>query len=623
MPPERRLGNRRDAVPWRYRVGLGIPLVNFVSIHYACFILVPLICSFILWGSSNPKFNISYVDSLFLVVSASTETGLNTVDLSTLTTGQQVLLFLLILCGGTIWVSIWLIVVRRHSFKQLLQADRSGGRETPRWAEEGVEKQNNTASCENGFELSTTSKTLSRRRSMHHSMTPISAINSSPATAPLNAAPSLPASRVECECNPLIFLARKSVGQHGRFKNLSSEERKQVSSIEYEALNLLSLVVPLYFAMWQLVGCLGLGAWIANNLPGPALANGINPWWLGIFNGVSAFSNSGMSLLDANVVPYQRAYYVLVTMSLMILAGNTAYPVFLRVIFWIMLKILKALPSGLLVTKWRQTVEYILMYPRRVYTNLFPAHHTWWLAFMVLLLNSIDWAAFERFNIENPAMQSIPPGPRLLDGLFQAIAVRSGGFYVVPIAQLHIGLLVLYVIMMYISAFPVIITMRHSNIYEERSLSLYSPNQPTPDAEGLHVRKAATNSESRFLFVLQQVNGQLAHDIWLLALAVFIITSIEEPNFSRDPVSYSVFNILFEVVSAYGCVGISVGLPNKNYSFSGGWHSTSKLVLCVVMLRGRHRGLPATMDHAVCLAGKRLPDDEQESESVRRATPSS
>jgi Trk-type K+ transport system membrane component len=62
-----------------------------------------------------------------------------------------------------------------------------------------------------------------------------------------------------------------------------------------------------------------------------------------------------------------------------------------------------------------------------------------------------------------------------------------------------------------------------------------------------------------------------------------------------------VFNIIFEVVSGYGCVGISTGLPNEAYSFSGGWHKASKLILCAVMLRGRHRGLPVALDRAVRL----------------------
>lgn len=62
----------------------------------------------------------------------------------------------------------------------------------------------------------------------------------------------------------------------------------------------------------------------------------------------------------------------------------------------------------------------------------------------------------------------------MLDGLFQALAVRSGGFYVVPIPNLRIGLLVLYVLMMYISVYPVTVTMRNSNVYEERSLGIYA-----------------------------------------------------------------------------------------------------------------------------------------------------
>ncbi len=49
-----------------------------------------------------------------------------------------------------------------------------------------------------------------------------------------------------------------------------------------------------------------------------------------------------------------------------------------------------------------------------------------------------------------------------------------------PIPSLYIGLQILYVIMMYISVYPVVITMRHSNVYEERSLGIYSDD---PDGE--------------------------------------------------------------------------------------------------------------------------------------------
>jgi hypothetical protein len=40
---------------------------------------------------------------------------------------------------------------------------------------------------------------------------------------------------------------------------------------------------------------------------------------------------------------------------------------------------------------------------------------------MLILLNSIDWVAFELLNLGNPNMESIPKGSRILDGLFQAL----------------------------------------------------------------------------------------------------------------------------------------------------------------------------------------------------------
>lgn len=99
-------------------------------------------------------------------------------------------------------------------------------------------------------------------------------------------------------------------------------------------------------------------------------------------------------------------------------------------------------------------------------------------------------------------------------------------------------------------------------------------------------------------------------------LAVVIITTIESGQFRRDPVHYSVFNIMFEVVSAYGCVGVSVGLPDADCSFSGGWHVASKVILCAVMLRGRHRGLPEAIDRAILLPSEGRFSREEEGEEA-------
>ena len=43
----------------------------------------------------------------------------------------------------------------------------------------------------------------------------------------------------------------------------------------------------------------------------------------------------------------------------------------------------------------------------------------------------------------------------------------------------------------------------------------------------------------------------------------------------------------------------------------------SKLILCAVMLRGRHRGLPVAIDRAVLLPGEYLAAAEEEDATIR------
>ncbi|KAJ5201658.1 uncharacterized protein N7498_006321 [Penicillium cinerascens] len=58
------------------------------------------------------------------------------------------------------------------------------------------------------------------------------------------------------------------------------------------------------------------------------------------------------------------------------------------------------------------------------------------------------WGAFELSAIHNEEIRSLPTNFQVLDGLFQALAVRGGGFSVVMIDRLPQGLLILYAFMM-------------------------------------------------------------------------------------------------------------------------------------------------------------------------------
>ncbi len=227
------------------------------------------------------------------------------------------------------------------------------------------------------------------------------------------------------------------------------------------------------------------------------------------------------------------------------------------------------------------------------------------------------------------------------------------------VTALYVGVQVLYMVMMYISVYPVVITMRNSNVYEERSLGIYDEDDPAiveqhegavssfrsqdPDkGQSLRRRKTANTlsrslsraasfhgvgarlhhrdaeQTSRMAFIEQQIRGQLAHDLWWLVLAIMIIIVIETGHFLSDPTTYSIFNIVFECVSAYACVGMSTGVPNNDYALSGGLRKGSRVILCFVMLRGRHRGLPVAIDRAVRLPGDDVQKDEMEDLEIRR-----
>jgi hypothetical protein len=78
-----------------------LPPLNFITIHYIYFLTTCLITSLIFYGCGSKgekelNGGIGYTDCVFLVVSAMTEAGLNTVNLSTMSTGQQVILWVLI-----------------------------------------------------------------------------------------------------------------------------------------------------------------------------------------------------------------------------------------------------------------------------------------------------------------------------------------------------------------------------------------------------------------------------------------------------------------------------------------------------------------------------------------------
>lgn len=73
--------------------------------------------------------------------------------------------------------------------------------------------------------------------------------------------------------------------------DLTNAEREELGGYEYKAVRLLSWLVPFYFVIWQFLSCISCGWWIAAHRASTTSANGIDPWWTGAFNAVSAFNS--------------------------------------------------------------------------------------------------------------------------------------------------------------------------------------------------------------------------------------------------------------------------------------------------------------------------------------------
>lgn len=159
-----------------------------------------------------------------------------------------------------------------------------------------------------------------------------------------------------------------------------------------------------------------------------------------------------------------------------------------------------------------------------------------------------------------------------------------------------------YMIMMYISVFPIAISMRRTNVYEERSLGIYHLRDE--DKEEEEMREPS--------YIGAHLRKQLSFDLWYIFLGFFIICIVEGDRLQNNKqYAFTPFSVLFEIVSAYGTVGMSLGYPDVNASFSSQFRTISKLVIIAMQVRGRHRGLPYALDRAILLPSESLHQKEK------------
>jgi potassium uptake Trk family protein len=744
-----------------------IPPVNFITLHYAYFISVTLLGTLIFWGASNPSKSIGWWDSMFMCMSAMTAAGLNSVNVSQLTTFQQVELAVLMMMGSQVLVSYFTVAFRKHIFEKRFEDIVESEKERRKARKGEVGAVVGMTGAMFGLPIMGSfgeNKNGSRSKGVTKVVTPSeTAVEDLPPSTPVlenrtqtGFASMSPGARERSMAQHVGFLdpirerisherpmsattghsiynvqshqsmskrrrslaqesgvgdsfnvktfvqeQKRNIGRNGQFFNLSSDQREYLGGVEYRALKFLSMFVPAYFILWQLFGGIALGAYMSVYEREACAVNAQNPWWAGIFLAISAYSNAGFTLLDAGFIPFQSSYYVLVVVTILSLAGPAAFPVFVRFLIWSMSTLLDLFSKDKEYGVWKEGFDFILKFPRRVYTSMFPARDTWLFIATFGSFVTVDWILILVLSIGNPTLEVIPLGQRIFISLFEGFSIPTGGYAIVSPSGMYFDVQVLWMVVFYTAAYPHIITMRKTNVYEERSLGIYEgdeaepeqlhsassslfdvdaamPSLPTaasepektpltpikslgkvgrrgtafvgrqiqhrmtafqgvgvanvPSTAPAPLKRAVTMDFNRTTsihslsshpqtrppsLISQQVRGQLSHDVWWIAFALFLIAIIETHHSIEDPRTYSVFTMLFEIVSGYTTIGISIGLPDQSYSFSGGMYTGSKIVMILVMLRGRHRGLPVALDRAVRLPGKKLAEMEEEDAEIR------
>lgn len=265
--------------------------------------------------------------------------------------------------------------------------------------------------------------------------------------------------------------------------------------------------------------------------------------WLGIFHSVSAFCNAGFSIFSTSLEGYVDSTSVnFVIMTLVVLGG----------IGFVVIEDIAAIIKN-------RDLSSLSFHSKAVLTTT-----------VALIL--AGWGVI--YGVESSAyLEGSDGSTKLLVSLFQSVTARTAGFNTVPIHELAESSLFFMMFLMFIGGSPGscaggIKTTSFAVFFALVSSRLRGRKNPE-----LFGRTVSPATLDRLMTLL--VSGGI-----ILSTAIFIllITETGMPYDQEHPRAF--LAIAFEVISAFGTVGLSMGVTP--YLSEPG-----KLIICVLMFLGR------------------------------------
>lgn len=284
-----------------------------------------------------------------------------------------------------------------------------------------------------------------------------------------------------------------------------------------------------------------------------------------VFTAVSSFANCGFTPVNDNMAIFRNNPTLLLLVTPQILIGNTLFPPLLRLSIWALGKVSR-----------REEYAYILQHPKEIgYRHLRPYKNSVHLVLtgvLIILLQAIFLCYFEW---DSKALEGMKWFQKLVGSLFQSANSRHAGETVINISTLSPPILVIFAVVMYLpsdtSFFPT---------YGDRHI--LTNKKENPNSRAMWKKFIITKPAC-------------------LAILTILACITERKSMSADPLNFSIFSVVFEVISAYGNVGYSLGYScdkllkpdprckDFSYGFVGRWTDKGKVIIIVVMFLGRFK----------------------------------
>lgn len=294
----------------------------------------------------------------------------------------------------------------------------------------------------------------------------------------------------------------------------------------------------------------------------------VHPLWAACFLSVSAVNNAGFSPFRDNLMSFSRDSFVLGTVGWLLVLGGIGFNILIHHITWVRIWMTRDGAKKMLLV---DQVESYLASPLLV-------RITWC---MTLGLQLIGWLPRLWIEWDAPALAGFSGFDKTVLCWFHSVSPRTAGFNAIDMSLFQAPVRMLDMILMHIGACP---GSTGGGIKVTVAFLLYTYYRNMFRSYDSHMHG--------FGRAIDRISAQKAlrtfvFSIAVVAAGVFLVAFFENGHMRADDKVFTFEKNLYEVVSACGTVGLSLGAEGIVTSYAGILTEPSRWVLILMMFIGR------------------------------------